>query len=112
MSDLNLTDREKCPSCGMPTIIAFNEGLTTEERMCQACYDRDFPEDKESAPLTPYGEALALLGRFREREQNHYALVDSAVAYGELPPCHHAACVICDTRAFLDDLYSKEPARP
>jgi len=74
--------------------------------------DRDFPEDAEpsiGSPLTPHGqqvlsEALSLLRRVREHEQNHYALVDSAVAYDELPPCHHGPCVACDVRAFLENL--------
>ena len=71
MSELSFTDREKCPDCGMPTIVAFNEGLTPEERLCQACYDRDFPEDKEeSFPLTPFGEACVQRDKLVETLRN------------------------------------------
>ncbi len=63
--------RERCPSCGMPTIPAFNGGTTPDERLCEACYDRDFPEDKEeSSPLTPFGKACVQRDKLVETLRN------------------------------------------
>ena len=40
-----MTDRLRCPGCGLPTIEDSQENMTKEEMMCDTCHKKFFPEE-------------------------------------------------------------------